>query len=267
MNRWRSLGLLLVLLTIPPAALAATLADLTVPGAQFTAGPLVFRDFDIFYLNPTSCCGCCALPASLADISVVPLDVGGFTLASNWEASGRFVGAHLTMTFTAATTVAAPIGDFIFSVQQVVVDGNVGAGFFASAGITPGGPDANLFASANPPNPFENFPPEVIGSLSSHVPISPTATSSFRMDVFIDGGPPCTGVAFPCDDGFVRFADPGLTFVLQTPEPSAFWLLGLISCGLPLVRRRIATPRERAASWKAQDAVPREKRDETLQAL
>jgi hypothetical protein len=263
MNRWRSLGLLLVLLTIPPAAQAFTLEDLTVPGAQFAAGPLVFSDFTIFFSRNPSCC---ALPTSLTDISVVPLDVGGFTLASTWEASGRFSSAELFMTFTAATTVAAPIGDVILSVQQVVVDGNTGAGFFASAGISGGVQGTNLFASANPPNPFENFPPEVIGSLSSQFRIGPTATSRFRMDVTTFGGA-CSGMEFPCDDGFARFTDPRLTFVLETPEPSAFWLLGLISCALPLIRRRIATPRDRVAAWKAQDAAPREKRDQTLQAL
>jgi hypothetical protein len=236
MNAWRSLALLLVLLTVPLAAQAFTLEDLTVPGAQFTAGPLVFSDFTIFLLrNPSGF----ALPTSLTDISVVPLDVGGFTLASTWEASGRFSSAELLMTFTAATTVAAPISDLIFSVQQVVVDGNTGAGFFAVASITPGGSTPFLSASANPPNPFEDFPPEVIGSLSSHVRISPTATSRIDMFVNVAGGS-CSGMVFPCDDGFARFTDPTLTFALEAPEPSAFWLFGLISCALPLVSRRIA---------------------------
>ena len=131
MNRWRSLGLLLVCRQ-SPAALAATHCS----RAQFTAGPLVFRDFDIVYLNPTSCCGRWPFTRLFGDISVVPLDVGGFTLASNWEASERFVGAHLTMTFTAATTVAAPIGDFIFSVQTWLFYGNVGAKFPCRWGMT-----------------------------------------------------------------------------------------------------------------------------------
>ena len=235
MNTWRSVALLLVLLIVPPAAQAFTLEDLTVPGAQFTAGPLVFSDFTIFLLrNPSGF----ALPTSfLTDISVVPLDVGGFTLASTWEASGEFASAQLTMTFTAATTVSAPIGDLILSVEQVVVAGNIGASLGASAGTS--GFRTSFFASANPPHPFEPFPPEVIGSLSSHVRISPTATSRFGMEVSTYGGA-CSGFAHPCDDGFVTFTDPTLRFALEAPEPSAFWLLGLISCALPLVRRRIA---------------------------
>lgn len=251
MNTWRSVALLLVLLIVPPAAYAFTLEDLNVAGAEFTAGPLVFRDFTISLLR--ACCF--SLPTSLTDISVVPLDAGGFTLASTWATSGEFESAELLMSFTAATTVSAPIGDLILSVEQVVVDGNIGAAFGASAGITPGGPSTSVFASANPPNQFEDFPPEVIGSLSSHVRISPTATSRFGMVVSTYGGA-CSGMTFPCDDGFVTFTDPTLRFALEAPEPSAFWLLGLISCALPLVRRRIATPRERAAAWKAQDAAP-----------
>jgi hypothetical protein len=240
MSAWRSVALLLVLLTIPPSAHAAlTLEDLRVPGAQFAAGPLVFRDFNINYLPNSTCCGCCALPASLADISVVPLDVGGFTLGSNWAASGRFVAAELRMTFTAATTVSAPIGDLILSVEQVVVVGNIGAGLFALAGTTPRGPGTSLSASANPLDPFVLNPPLEIGSLSSHARISPTATSGFFMDVLTFGGA-CSGFAYPCDDGFVTFTDPTLRFALEAPEPSVFWLFGLISCTLPFLRRRVA---------------------------
>ena len=55
MNTWRSMAaLLLVLLIVPPAAQAFTLEDLTVPGAPFTAGPLVFRDFDASVLSTIS---------------------------------------------------------------------------------------------------------------------------------------------------------------------------------------------------------------------
>ncbi len=153
MSTWRSVALLLVLLIVPPAAQAFTLEDLTVPGAQFTAGPLVFRDFDASVLSTVS-----ASPNSLADISVLPLDVGGFTLETTFFVSGRFETADLMMTFTVATTGSAPIGGFTLDVNAFAV-GNL----------------ASAFLSA-PPASLSVLAPKEGGPLSSHVRIDPTDT-------------------------------------------------------------------------------------------
>jgi len=48
---------------------------------QFTAGPLVFRDFVARVVDVSGD----ALPNNLAFIPVMPLDVGGFTLATTCD--------------------------------------------------------------------------------------------------------------------------------------------------------------------------------------
>ena len=151
MNTWRSVALLLVLVTVPPTAHAAlTLADLIVPGAKFTAGPLVFSDFATDFIRTNQNVS----PVSLTDISVVPLDVGGFTLGSTWEAIGRGASASMAlMTFTTQTTGSAPIGDVILSVDQVVVAGNIGAAVFATAFMYPSGPNTSFVGSGAPHRP------------------------------------------------------------------------------------------------------------------
>jgi hypothetical protein len=123
MNTWRSVALLLVLVTVPPTAQAFTLEDLNVAGAEFTAGPLVFRDFTSFLFSTVS-----ASPNSLADISVLPLDVGGFSLETSFIASGRFETAEL---MTVATTGSAPIEGFTLDVNAFAV-GNLASAFLSA---------------------------------------------------------------------------------------------------------------------------------------
>ena len=218
----RTVLLLFMLLTIPLSTQALTLEDLTSPGAQFTAGPLVFRNFAATFVDRIGDPG--ISPVNLESIPVVPLDVGGFTLATTFSATG--IGSRgilgFNMTFTAETTGFAPIIGLTSSVQDM---GAFGFDAFASLEI---GGTAFLVQTFPPDNA-----PDILGSASMHRQLSPTNTLDTSLSTSLHAGAACSPeVPFSCA-GSVSFRNPTVTFqVAQVPEPSVFWLFGLVAVGL-----------------------------------
>jgi hypothetical protein len=217
MHRWLTclgLGLLLTIAASPARAL--TLADVSVPGTQFSAGAFTFSNFHVDFSAEIF-----DFPPTPAAFHVIPLDSGGFSLSSFSVFSGsvpRELDLQLDFTVTgpqiggfgvSSASISASAGDF------------TGNHAFATLRASKLGQSVGVGVVADEFDRTAHLSPAF-----DHTPVNPTDVMDFAL--FVSVGATAGGHPVPTG-GFATASISDPTFIVNTtPEPSGSWLVAVL---------------------------------------